>query len=154
MRTKANRNLKWLYCMALVGAVLPGFLPGSGWIGLAMGWVGIFQLPLFLAYGYRILLVIRHPTTLDAFVPTRWHAALRKLGIGLMFLGTLAAFGMVFSGPLAQAIFGTKGENGIAVFVVALWFAMASGAGVFGVICFEISRLLGFEDMLRPQGNR
>lgn len=154
MRTTANRKLKWLYCLALVGAVLPGFLAASNWVGLALGWVGIFQLPLLLTYGYRILLVMRHPTTLDAFVLTRWHAALRKLGIGLMLLGTLAAFGMAFSGPLAQAIFGTKGPNGIAAFVVALWFGLASGAGVFGVICFEISRLLGFEDMLRPQGSR
>lgn len=119
-----------------------------------MGWVGLFQLPLLLMYGYRIHLLIRHPTTLDAFVRTRWHAALRKLGIGLMLVGTLAAFGMAFSGQLAQLIFGTKGPNGIAAFVVALWFAMASGAGVFGVICFEISRLLGFEDMLRPPRSR
>ncbi len=154
MRTQADRKLKWLYCLALIGAVLPGFLAASNWVGLAMGWMGIFQLPLILIYGYRISLVIRHPTTLDAFVPIRWHAALRKFGIGLMLLGTLAAFGMAFSGPLAQIIFGTRGPNGIAAFVVALWFAMASGAGVFGVICFEISRLLGFEDMLRPQENR
>lgn len=154
MRTKANQKLKWLYCLALIGAILPGFLAASSWVGLAMGWVGIFQLPLLFIYGYRILLVMRHPTTLDAFVPTSWHAVLRKLGIGLMLLGTLAAFGMAFSGPLAQMIFGSRGPNGIAAFVVAMWFALASGAGVFGVICFEISRLLGFEDMLRPQGSR
>lgn len=154
MRTRADRKLKWLYCLALIGAVLPGFLAASNWVGLVMGWVGIFQLPLLLIYGYRIHLVFRHPTTLDAFIPSRWHAALRKLGIGLMLVGTLAAIGMAFSGSLALAIFGSKGPNGIAAFVVALWFAMASGAGFFGLICFEISRLLGFEDMRRPQGSR
>lgn len=129
MRIKADRKLKWLYCLALIGSVLPGLLAASGWVGLAMGWIGLVQLPLLLAYGYRIHLVIRHPTTLDAFIPTMWHAALRKLGIGLMLLGTLAAFGMAFSGQLAQFIFGTKGPSGIAAFVVAMWFAMASSAG-------------------------
>ncbi|MCF8198715.1 MAG: hypothetical protein K9J42_08115 [Sulfuritalea sp.] len=146
---RADRKLKWLYCLALVSSVIPAL--SSGWVALAMGTVALFQLPLLIAYAYRVQMVVRHPATLDAFVSNWRLAALRKLGIGLMFLGAIGAFAMPFSSYLAVAIYGSTGPSGVASFVVGVWLAMASSAGFFGVVCFELSRLLGFETMLRPQ---
>ena len=146
---RSDRKLKWLYCLALVSSVIPAL--SSGWVALAMGAVGLFQLPLLIVYVYRIQMVVRHPATLDAFVSNWRLAALRKLGIALMLLGAIAAFAMPFSSYLAVSIFGSMGPSGVAAFVVGVWLAMASSAGFFGVVCFELSRLLGFEAMLRPQ---
>ncbi len=44
-----------------------------------------------------------------------------------------------------------RSENGIELFVVGIYLAMLGGIGFLGLITFELSRLLGFEEHSRAQ---
>lgn len=159
MKTEIGRSLKWLYCLTLIAGIFPsGLFGASGWIGLATGG-GMFSgglaavaIPLAV-FIYRIVLVVRNPHRLDAYVTSTPVRLLRNLGIVLMVLGLIGSFGIFFIGPLALGIFGKAGDGGVAFFVVGLVVSLISSAGLSGLLAFEASRLFGFEAKLSDIGH-
>jgi hypothetical protein len=157
MKTEASRSLKWLYCLTLIAAIIPsGLLGAAGWVGLATGgglfrW-GIFAVTILLAiFIGRIVLVIRSPFTLDAYITSTPVRLLRLLGILLMAIGLIGSFAIFFIRPLALALFGGPGDGGVVFFVMSLMFYFISSAGLSGLLMFEASRLLGFEASLSDE---
>lgn len=151
MKLEVSRSMKWLYCLTLIAAIFPtGVFGASGWMGLVTG--GgllqggfIFVIPLLLIVGYRVFLVTRKPHTLDSCITGKGIKALRVMGIVLMVIGMVASIGILFLKPLTLGIFGTPGDAGIAFFAMGMWLYFFSSAGLYGLLLFEASRLLGFE---------
>jgi hypothetical protein len=157
MKTEASRSLKWLYCLILIVTIFPtGLLGASGWVGLATGG-GIFSggligLAILLAiFIYRIVLIVRSPHTLDAYVPSTPVKLLRNFGIFLMVIGLIGSFAVFFIRPLALGMFGKPGDAGVAFFVVGIVLYVISSAGLAGLLMFEASRLFGFEARLKDE---
>src|SRR5450759_3491203 len=111
MKAEASRSLKWLYCLTLLAAIFPsGLFGAAGWVGLATGGGlfsgGLVALAILLAiFIYRIVLVVRSPHTLDAYVTSTPAKLLRNLGIVLMVIGLIGSFAIFFIRPLALGIF-------------------------------------------------
>lgn len=151
MKTEASNLIKWLYCLTLIAGIFPsGIFGASGWVGLAMGGGmfggGLVAIAILLAaFIYRIVVVVRHPHTLDAFIPSTRIKLLRKFGIFLMGIGLIGSLALFFIKPLALGIFGKPGDAGVAFFVVGLFVYLISSAGLLGLFVFEASRLFGFE---------
>ena len=158
MKTEISRSVKWLYCLTLIAGIFPsGLFGASGWIGLATGGGmfsgGLVAVAIFLAvFIYRIVLVVRDPHRLDAYVTSTSVRLLRILGIVLMVAGLIGSVGIFFIGPLAMVIFGKAGDGGVAFFVVGLVISVISSAGLSGLLAFEASRLFGFEARLDDEG--
>lgn len=157
MKTEAGRSLKWLYCLILLVTIFPsGLLGATGWVGLATGGGifggGIVGLAILLAiFIYRIVLVVRSPHTLDAYVTSTPVKLLRNLGIFLMVIGLIGSFAVFFIRPLALGMFGKPGDGGVAFFVVGIMLYVISSAGLTGLLMFESSRLFGFEARLKDE---
>ncbi len=157
MKTKASRSLKWLYCLILIVIIFPsGMLGASGWVGFATGGGlftgGIVGLAILLAiFIYRIVLVVRSPHTLDAYVTSTPVKVLRNFGIVLMVIGLIGSLAVFFIRPLALGIFGKPGDAGVAFFVMGILLYVISSAGLAGLLVFEASRLFGFEAKLKDE---
>lgn len=157
MKTEARRSLKWLYCLTLIAAIFPsGLFGATGWVGLATGGgmlrAGIFALAILLAiFIYRIVLVVRSPHTLDAYITSTPVKLLRYLGIFLMVAGLIGSFAIFFIRPLTLGIFGQPGDSGVAFFVMGVMLYLISSAGLAGLLMFEASRLFGFEARLKDE---
>jgi len=157
MKTEASRTLKWLYCLTLIAAIFPsGIYGAAGWVGLATGGSmlsgGIVVLVILLAiFICRIILVVRRPHTLDAYITSTPIKLLRYLGIFLMAAGLLGSFAIFFIKPLALGIFGKPGDGGVAFFVVGVFAYLISSAGLLGLLIFEASRLFGFEAQIEDE---
>jgi hypothetical protein len=157
MKTEASRSLKWLYCLTLIAAIFPsGLFGAAGWVGLATGGgifsEGIVALAILLAiFIYRIVLIVRSPHTLDAYVTSTPVKLLRNLGIFLTAIGLIGSFAIFFIKPLALGIFGKPGDAGVAFFVIGIMIYVISSAGLSGLLMFEASRLFGFEARLNDE---
>jgi hypothetical protein len=157
MKTEANRSLKWLYCLTLVSAVFPtGLFGAAGWVGLATGGGllsgGIFAVVILLAiFIYRIVLVVRNPHMLDAYVTGTRIKLLRNLAIFLMVAGLIGSFAIFFIKQLALGVFGKPGDSGVAFFVMGMLIYLISSVGLLGLLMFEASRLFGFEAQLKDK---
>jgi len=150
MTTSASATVKWAYCLVLFFAVIPLGLAGSSWVALARGgvagaWPVIGILPLLVLAVYRIYLVVRVPGTLRSFPPTGFARALRVLGVVGLFLGAAVSIANLAAGPLMRALITTRTDSGVEYFVVGLYLSMLSGIGTFGLLCYELSRLVAFE---------
>ncbi|MDD2701209.1 MAG: hypothetical protein PHH36_08210 [Sideroxydans sp.] len=151
MKTEASRSLKWLYCLTLIAVIFPsGVFGAAGWIGLATGG-GLFRggiimmLILLGLFIYRIVLVVRHSHTLNAFIPGARIKVMRRFGIFLMAVGLLGSFAIFLVKPIALGIFGKPGDSGVAFFVTGMYLYLLSSVGFPGLLMFEASRLFGFE---------
>lgn len=157
MKTEASRSLKWLYCLTLIAAIFPsGLFGAAGWVGLATGGGifsgGIVALAILLTiFICRIVLVVRSPHTLDAYITSTPVRLLRNLGIVLMVIGLIGSFAIFFIRPLALGIFGKPGDAGVAFFVMGVIIYVISSAGLSGLLMFESSRLFGFEARLKDE---
>ncbi len=161
MYIPANPVLKGLYCLAVLSAVLPiELLSGSSWVAFGVrgdmifGTSGIWRLLLLAVAVYRIVQVARSKIALGVFPSTPFVSGLRWVGIVCMAIGVLGALGMVFVEPLALAKYGKPGEAGIAFYVTSLQLYPFLIAGAPGVLLFELSRILGFENKLEDQMKR
>ena len=160
MQQEANKLLKWLYCLALISSIFPPLLMGPyGWIAVAssggvMRGVGIIVIAFSAIYLYRVALVVRHENTLDAFITGKLVRSLRVLGIILMALGLIGTLTLFISKPILLGIFSKPGDSGVAYFVTGIFVYLISNVGFPGVMLFEASRLLGFEENLRDLENR
>jgi hypothetical protein len=160
MQQEANKLLKWLYCLALISSIFPPLLTGPfGWIAVFSGGgvmrsVGIIVITLSAIYLYRVVLVVRHENTLDAFITGKLVRSFRVLGIILMALGLIGTLTLFILKPILLDIFSKPGDSNVAYFVTGIYFYLISNVGFPGVMLFEASRLLGFEENLRDQNNR
>lgn len=155
MKIVASRKLKWLYCLTLASLILPNFIGASAWVGMTMGrdssmlGVGIFLLILMAAYVWRIAIVALRSGTLDAYVSGNALKYLRLLGIFLMAVGLMGSFAILVVKPLTFALFGRPGDAEIDSRGVSLGLYFIGSTGMLGLGIFEMSRLFGFESMLR-----
>lgn len=160
MKIEASRSLKWLYCLTLVTIIFPsGMFGASGWMGLVTGGGlfsgGIFALIFLLAiFIYRIVVVARNPSTLDAYVASARIKLLRYLAIFMMGAGLIGSITIFFVRPLALKLFGSPGDSGVAFLVVGIFVYLLSSAGVLGLLMFEVSRLFGFEAQLKDDQSK
>lgn len=157
MKTEASRSLKWLYCLTLIAAIIPsGLFGAAGWVGLAVSGGAlnggvlamVILLPIFI---YRIVVVVRSPHTLDAYIASVPVKLLRYLAIFFMIVGLIGSFAIFFIKPLALGIFGQPGDSGVAFFVMGIIIYLISSAGLLGFLMFEASRLFGFEAKLKEE---
>ena len=160
MKTEASSSLKWLYCLTLIAAIFPsGLLGAASWVGLATGGGllsgGIVAVAILLVlFGYRIVLVVRGPHTLDAYIASTRIKLLRNFGIFLMAIGLIGSFTIFFIKPLALGIFGKPVDSGVAFFVVGVFAYLISSSGLMGLLMFEASRLFGFEARIKDECTR
>ncbi|CAN5285631.1 hypothetical protein BH09PSE6_BH09PSE6_14850 [soil metagenome] len=152
MIKKASMPVRALYCLAVLAIALP--FGTSGWAALSTGrGVGIRGVPyLLLAIGlWRIYTVIRYPTTLDAFIPHAFAKVLRIVGIIGLAFATIYLAAALFMGPLTRVLMsGNRSGIGVEYYVVGTWLAMLGLAVPYGLVLFELSRLIGFEKQLPP----
>lgn len=154
MKTEASRSLKWLYCLTLIAIIFPtGMYGAAGWVSLATGGGmlggGMIALIILLTiFIYRIVVVVRNPHTLDAYITGTRIKFLRYLAIFLMVVGLVGSMTIFFIKPIALGIFGKPGDSGVAFFVTGLFIYLISSAGLPGLLMFEASRLFGFETQL------
>lgn len=148
MEIKAGRIFKITYCLALIGIILTGVIASSGWIGLAFGG-GLFRagliIPdiLILLIGCRIVIVAFNPTALDIYSHGRFAKVARSIGVFLIYVGVLAMIGMFFVKPITLLIFNSAGDGGVGYFVVGIYLILIACLAIPGIICFEITRLVG-----------
>lgn len=156
MYLTASRSLKIAYAIVVLAAVVPIGLASSGWVALATGRGGA-AIPyigpiLFLVLGiYRVATVYRNPQALHSYPVKGFVNVLRKIGVFALYFGALVGVLNLVSRPLMAALITHRSENGIELFVVGIYLAMLGGIGFLGLITFELSRLLGFEEHSRAQ---
>jgi len=158
MNQPTSSILKIAYCLVLLAAILPFGLAKSGWVGLAMGGAGMGFIPflgplVFLVLGlYRVYLVARVPGVLDAPEATGFGAFLRAAGKICLYLGMVASVLGWVAGPLMRVFMTSRSDSGAEFFVVGFYLAMAAGIGMLGLLSFEFSRLLAFEQSAQESG--
>ena len=151
MDRPASFLLKLLYALIVLGTALMVGFSSSGWMMisaraspaaliLALGPL------LFLAIAlHRVYRVARFRGTLDAPPMAGLAAALRSIGVALIYLGALAGLLSFASKPLMQMMMKGQSHAGIAFALIGIWLTVAAGLGLLGVLVFEYSRLLAFE---------
>jgi hypothetical protein len=155
MQQTASLSLKWAYALVILSAVLPIGLASSGWVALAAGGGASLGIPflgpvVMLGLGlYRVFLVAKVPSTLDAFDVAGFGKALRKIGIFLLFVGAVVGALNLISRPLLLALPSQYTRGAPVFFVVGVYLSILGGLGLLGLIFFELSRLLGFEQNVR-----
>jgi hypothetical protein len=143
--------LRVVYCIVVIGAVLPLGLASSSWVRLGMGsmglgwWSLISLLALVLLGGYRVVLVVRSAATLAAPVTEGIPQFLRVVGIAMLIVGACIAVLNLVGRPLMRILMSSHTESGAEYFVVGMYLAIVGGVGTFGLLAFEFSRLLSFE---------
>ena len=150
MKIPASTSLKWAYCLVLLFAVLPLGLAGSSWVAMARGGIAgslplIGVLPMFALALYRIYLVARVPSTLSSYAPAGFARVLRVLGIFGLYLGAAVSIASLAAGPLMRALMTSRTESGVEYFVVGMYLSMLGGVGTLGLLFYELSRLITFE---------
>lgn len=142
------------YCLVVLGIIAPFGLARSGWVALSTGpgLSGIvpFVTPvmLLLVGLYRIVLVARVRRTLDAPEMSGAPTLARWTGMFFVHAGAAATVASWLARPLMRSYVHVHTDDGIEYFVVGQYLALASGLGLWGLLLFEFSRLLGFEKTL------
>lgn len=153
---------KLVYCLTLVGAVLP--LGMSGWVGLTVGGTALSFLALLGKYAVialsllvvlamaRIWRILRDPDVLSAYVYSPFQSLLLKVSVVLLYISGLAFALRLFSPVIATLMMGSRGA-GIGAYALSVWFTLLGMAGPLALFLFEYSRLLGFEYARRNKGS-
>jgi hypothetical protein len=149
MHQEASTLIRWLYCLAILSVILPFGM--SGWVAATVGAGPTQSLPfigpiLLLVLGvWRIFMVARHRYTLDTFVLGGAAKLLRILGIMGMVVGVIYLVLRLTAAPLTRAMLQSRSESGVEFYVVGVLLGLLGGVGPLGILLFEFSRLLGFE---------
>lgn len=152
MSKDASRLTRIIYCLVVLGAILPFGLAKSSWVTLAMGGTSLAgSLPIIgplvlLVIGvYRVAVVVRTPAALSTPPVAGFIAFLRAAGLLLLYLGALTTVLGWLAGPLMRMLVHTRSESGAEFFLVGYIIAIVGQVGVLGLLLFELSRLRGFE---------
>jgi len=152
MSKDASLLTRIIYCLVVLGAILPFGLAKSGWVALATGGPALagtipFIGPLvLLVIGiYRVIVVVRTPAALSAPPVAGFIAFLRGAGLFLLYLGAITTVLGWLAGPLMHTLMRARTESGAEFFFVGYLIAIVGQVGVLGLLLFELSRLRGFE---------
>ena len=102
-------------------------------------------LPLLVLAVYRIYLVVRVPGTLRSCPPTGFARVLRVLGVIGLFVGAAVSIASLAARPLMRPPITTRTDSGVEYFIVGLYLSMLGYMGTLGLLCYELSRLVAFE---------
>ena len=150
MHQTTPSSIKWAYSLVVLSAVIPIGLASSGWVGLATGGSSLgvpFVGPIaILIIGlYRVFIVAKVPGTLDAPEIFGFGKVLRKIGTFLLYIGAVVGLFNLVSRPLLHALPSQYTSGAPVFFIVGVYLSLLGGLGLLGLISFELSRLLGFE---------
>ena len=152
MSKDASLLTRIIYCLVVLGAVLPFGLAKSSWVSLAMGGPGlagsvpfIGPLVLLVIGVYRVVVVARTPGALASPPVAGFIAFLRAAGLFLLYLGAITTVLGWLAGPLMRMLVHARTESGAEFFFVGYIIALVGQVGVLGLLLFELSRLRGFE---------
>ena len=158
MSKEASLLTRVSYCVVLLGAILPIGLAKYGWVALATGSSLAGSVPyvgpiLFLIIGiYRVYVVARTPSTLNATQSSGFISFLRAAGIFLLYVGAVATILGWIAAPLMHLLLQSRTESGAEFFFVGAISALVGRVGVFGLLLFELSRLRSFEQQSSARG--
>jgi len=151
MSKDASLATRVVYCIVVLGAVLPAGLFTSGWVAMTLGASTVGAVPfigpiLLFAIGlYRIYVVARSASTLATPTTTGGIAFVRNAGLVLLYLGAVTTVLGWVSGPIMHALINVRSESGVEFYMAGLVVAVLAKIGVLGLIRFEFSRLRSFE---------
>lgn len=153
MYLRAPSHIRLAYILIILSAILP---IGWGSWDLAMATVrneGIYlgltffgPIVLFVIGTYRVFLVAKIPGTLDASETEGLRDTVRALGMVLLVVGAAFYALDLISWALMLALPGKFDVLGF-----YFYFPRFIALGLLGLIMFEFSRLLGFEQNARKQ---
>jgi hypothetical protein len=153
MKQAASASLKWVYAIVLLSSIVPFGLASSGWVTMATGGrASMAILPfagpliLLLVGLYRTYLVAQIPSTLASYPVTGFAGFLRRVGIFAMYVGAVVAILNLVSRPLMKLLITSRTESGAEFFVVGVYLSILGGIGIIGLLIFELSRIVGFEN--------
>jgi hypothetical protein len=156
----ASRSLKVFYCLVLLGPIIPMGLLASTWRGMSQGALIFGLIPmlvipftLLLLGVYRVYLVAMLPKTIDSLKTTGVSAWLRKFGVAGIYFGGFIAVLIVVNGPLIKLLTPGSKVSGAEFFGPGGYISLLSAIGMVGIMLFEFSRLLAFEQQWRKVGN-
>jgi hypothetical protein len=146
----ASRALKVFYCLVLISAVLPIGLASSSWVAMAKGPSMLGGSFVFLLLGcYRVYLVAKLPRTIDSLKTTGVSEFLRRVGLAGIYFGGFVAVLNILTGPLMRLFMNSRTGSGAEFFAAGVYLNFLGGLGILGLLCFELSRLLAFEQQWR-----
>ena len=91
------------------------------------------------------------PGTLSSYPPAGFGRALRALGVFAIYVGAVVSVASVFAGQLMRVLMTSHTESGAEYFVVGLYLSLLGGIGTLGLLCYELSRLVAFEQHASPE---
>ena len=144
--------LKIAYVVVLLGYMLPIGLASMSWVRLATGghFRTVFGILVILVVGaWRIYTVFRHPGTLDSPRVDGFPRLLRWVGMACLYVGAVFVALNMVSRPIMAALVTKPSETGIEFFMVGMYLAKFAALGWSGLMAFEASRLLAFEQRER-----
>lgn len=156
MNLSASKPLKLAYSITILTAIIPIGLASSSWVALTTG--GRFGAPfiigpvIFLIFGiYRIVTIYKNPYALRSFPLKGFANVLRKLGIFALYVGALISLVNVLSIPLVLMLGAKSGTQFLVVgmYLAGVFLAYLTNIGTIGLVSFELSRILGFEERAR-----
>ena len=150
MTREVSLSTRIMYCLVLLGAVLPIGIAATGWVGLAkpgsIALVPFIGPILFLLLGlYRVFVVMRNASSLDSPEANGIASYMRPIGVLLLYVGAIFTVLGWIARPLMHASVQSHTGSGIEFFMVGVYFALLGPIGTIGLVLFELSRLRGFE---------
>lgn len=152
MELRAPFLLRVAYVVVLLGIMLPIGLASMSWVRLATGghFRSVLGIVLVLVVGgWRIYNVLRHPATLDCPRLDGFPRLLRWIGMACLYVGALFGALNLASRPIMSTLVTRPSETGVEFYAVGMYLAMLAGLGLKGLMAFEASRLLAFEQRER-----
>lgn len=153
----ASASLKISYVLVLLMATLPwgigqfsSVLLGDARLTLSL----IVPAGLLVLGLYRVFTVLNNPYALCSYKVRGGPLLLRKIGVVALHVGAVVGVLNLFVIPFVLPLFiENKSGIGIEYFISGLALLMfrllATSIGVWGLICFEWSRLIGLEQYAR-----
>lgn len=149
--------LRASYVVNIIGMIVPYGLAASSWVTIAkgpsMGTMVPFIGPLFFfTLGlYRSYMVIRFITTLSSAPLSGIATLIRAISTFLIYIGAFATLLSWVARPIMNTLMTSRTESGVEFFVVGMYLSTITGAGLIGLVLFEFSRLLTFENIARER---
>ncbi len=153
MKDVASPLLKLFYCITLFNFVAPAMIFMTGFTSMMRSGplIVVGMLVYLIPASYRIYLVATIEGKLDAPVGSQPSKIMRKFGIFCIFIGGVGTI-VAWAGALIGGISNPNMGTGLLLGMGITGAYFLTYLGNFGLVIFEFSRLLGFEQSLRASG--
>jgi hypothetical protein len=155
-----SKPLKTAYVLSVIAVVMPSIflLIISGEIKRQLSFgafstivsLGATFLLLALCI-YRLVIVFRQENALASYQVSGPALLLRRVGAAFIYIGAGVLFLNFAAFPLIKAFVMHNKTDGVEFFVGGLYLSYLQSFGDTGLIMFELSRLIGFENHVRNQ---